>query len=64
MLREHEIRDDTIYDDRNARRTLEGSDSRGPEITPNPLEDYARYLGERGWVEALPKLPRCRQTAS
>lgn len=62
--REHEIRDDTISDDRNVRRALEGSDFRGLEITPNPLKNYVRYFVEWGWVEAPPALPRGRQTAA
>jgi|SRR5215207_7867149 len=62
--REHEVRDDTIYDARNARQALEGSDFRGPEIIPDFLEGYARYFVERDWVEALPALPRSRETAA
>jgi hypothetical protein len=59
--KEHEIRDDTICDDRNARQALEGSDFRGPDIIPNPLEDYAQCFVEQGWVKALPALPKYRQ---
>lgn len=59
--REHEMRDDTIYDERNVRRAMEGSDFRGTEITTNPLEAYARYLVEWGWAESPPALPRSHQ---
>jgi hypothetical protein len=62
--REHEIQDDTIYEDRNVRWSLEGSDLQGTKITLNPLKGYARYFVELGWVEAPATLPRGRQTAA
>ena len=48
----YELRDNNVYDDSGTRRALAGSGLERPEIDARLIGRYARYLVERGRVEA------------
>jgi thioester reductase-like protein len=53
---EEEVWDRNAYDDRNTRRTLEGSDLRRPKIDANLFKNYAWHFAQQGWIELSPAL--------
>ena len=53
---EEEVWDRNAYDDRNTRRTLEGSDLRRPKIDANLFKNYAWHFAQQGWIKLSPAL--------
>jgi amino acid adenylation domain-containing protein/thioester reductase-like protein len=47
---EEGLRDDNVYDDRNARRILGDDGPRRPRVDRELLLTYARYFASRGWA--------------